>query len=93
MHETDNSTEDRLIQALERWLNRHRSPNDPVLLSLDNTSCLTPADIVREIKARSPVGMELRDLFESAAEDINEVIASLDAEIHAQGAHGASFTA
>jgi hypothetical protein len=71
-----------LIEALDRWLNKHHSRDVPFLQLLGDSICLSPADIVREIKAGSPMGQELVDLFDSASDDVNDVIASLDAEIH-----------
>jgi hypothetical protein len=72
------SAHELLLEALARWVARHSQPDEPVLQVLSGTSSLSPADIVREIKARSALGIELLELFDSA----DEVIASLDAEVH-----------
>lgn len=85
----DQSSEKRLVDALERWVNRHSRPDQPILQMLSASHSLSPSQIVQEIKAGSPIGRELLDLFDSASDDVDEVIASLDREAHSK-AHGRS---
>ncbi len=75
---------DQLSHALNAWLLRHPTPDEPVY-RLAGDGALSPRQVVKEVDARSETGLAILEILEYSVRrsSLEDVVASFDRKLPA----------